>query len=865
MLPAEAEMAFRDILQAACRAAGGGWQVEAAAGDGAFWLRAAHRDAARPEQGWKLHLSATVLSAGDVLRDALPILLAAPLRFKIAASESVLAALNAGEGGLSQAGKFLTVYPADDAQAVRLAGALDRATRGRRGPAILSDRPLAPGSLVHYRYGSFGERFIQIPSGAWENAIQAPDGRLVPDRRSPAYCPPEWAADPFVAAGLAAALPDESRLIAGRYLVGATLHQSARGDVRMTLDVETGERRTLKRARRDAAVDRDGQDAQDRLRHEADVLARLAPDPRFPQTYGLLEHAGDLFLVMEDMEGRTLDAHLDARLRAGRLPSGVQVAAWGREMAAMLRAIHAGGFVYGDLKSSNVLVAPDGRLRLLDFEYACRLWEPPSRTRGTRGYLAPSLAAGAPPAFADDAYALGALLFFAATGAQPSQAPCPFALCDRPPIRLNPSLPPQLARVISDCLSQGGTMSLSSLDTALAGCAEEADIPPPPFGTMPAETPETEARQASLEAARGFGDVLCRAACPAPDGIGLTWPMASRPLSRDLHDGDSGVALALAALVKALGVPAHAEALAGGACRLAAAPLSDPRCTAGLYAGEAGVGLALLRAGQALGEERWVAAALARGRWVAAQPLTTPDLFGGAAGRVRFHLRLWQATGEAGALTDAVAAGNWLLCAGEAMGEGRCWRIGGAALPGYAHGAAGIGDVLLDLFTATGEARFRSAAQDAARWLVKLAVLTEDGGAAWPMVAGGDAAFPFWRHGAAGICPFLARAAKEELLPDMGLVRRAAWSTARGARWAGPALANGLAGNIGALLDSFEVTGNPAFLAEVHSLADLLRVWTAAAESLPPGYLTGAAGIALCWLRLGAVDSSTEGTETRHL
>src|SRR5688572_19024503 len=92
----------------------------------ARWLRLRRRP------GWTLHLSAGLSSAEDVLRRSLPVLLAESAAFKLAASPDALAALNEGHGAYSQVGKFLTVYPNDDAQAVRLALALDEATRGLR-------------------------------------------------------------------------------------------------------------------------------------------------------------------------------------------------------------------------------------------------------------------------------------------------------------------------------------------------------------------------------------------------------------------------------------------------------------------------------------------------------------------------------------------------------------------------------------------------------------------------------------------------------------------------------------------------------------------------------------------------------------
>jgi hypothetical protein len=140
-----------------------------------------------------------VRSAAEVLERALPVLAREGVAFKVAVSVGAVAALNEGEAGLDQVGKFLTVYPRDDAQAVRLAVALDEATRVLAGPRVSTDRPLRRASLVHYRYGAFTAE------------------------REPA--PPEI--DPFVAAGVAEA--DERRPIAGRYVLVSTLHRSAGG------------------------------------------------------------------------------------------------------------------------------------------------------------------------------------------------------------------------------------------------------------------------------------------------------------------------------------------------------------------------------------------------------------------------------------------------------------------------------------------------------------------------------------------------------------------------------------------------------------------------------------------------------------
>ncbi len=338
-----------------------------------------------PDAGWKLHVSATPHSAADVLGRALPLLLEEGVAFKVAASPSVVAALNEGEGGISQIGKFLTVYPLYEHQAVELAAALDEATRGLRGPRVATDRELRPGSLVHYRYGAFT------------------DGPEEPE-------PPAPALDPFVAAGVASA--EERRPVAGRYVVVSTLHRSAGGSVHLAADVEAGRECVLKRAGRDARVGPDGRDARDHLRHEATVLERLAPDLRFPAVFDLVEEAGDLYLVMEHLAGGTLGSIVTG-------PCGTELTLeWGRQIASILGAIHDAGLVYRDLNPANVIVGEDATLRLVDFELTCETGAT-GEAAGTPGYCSLQQTTGAPASIADDVFGLGAVLHFLASGADP--------------------------------------------------------------------------------------------------------------------------------------------------------------------------------------------------------------------------------------------------------------------------------------------------------------------------------------------------------------------------------------------------------------------------------------------------------------
>ena len=259
---------------------------------------------------------------------------------------------------------------------------------------------------------------------------------------------------------------------------------------------------------------------------------------------------------------------------------------------------------------------------------------------------------------------------------------------------------------------------------------------------------------------------------------------------------------------------------------------------------------------------------------VAALPHASPDMFHGTAGRLRFNLLLWQETHEAEHLSMAVGAGEFLLKRSERLAEGRArWVIppgyedlSGDAYLGYAHGAAGIGDALLDLFLATGDDRFLEASQSAGRWLVGKAVRRSDNGLNWPAVDA-DADRPtgaFWCHGAAGIGRFFLNLFSARAFPGAFETAEAAARTVSvESRRLGPTQCHGLAGNIEFLLDMYQVTQNEMFLHEARSLARILEtfsrerngelVWLSDGQRIiTPDYVVGYAGVALCLLRLGS-------------
>jgi Tol biopolymer transport system component len=147
----------------------------------------------------------------------------------------------------------------------------------------------------------------------------------------------------------------------GHFDILAPLGAGGMGEVYRARDTRLGRDIALKVL--PEALSRDAE-RRGRFEREARTLATLS-HPGIAAIHGLEEHEGIPVLVMELVEGETLDR----RLERGRLPVG-QALDVGRQIAEALGAAHEKAIVHRDLKPSNVELMPEGKVKLLDFGLA---------------------------------------------------------------------------------------------------------------------------------------------------------------------------------------------------------------------------------------------------------------------------------------------------------------------------------------------------------------------------------------------------------------------------------------------------------------------------------------------------------------
>ncbi|TWP44727.1 phosphotransferase [Lentzea tibetensis] len=348
-----------------------------------------------PTQGWKIHVSATLRNAGQVLKATHSYCVEHRIPFKHLRTLSIVLARNSKYAPREGSGKLITIYPADETQMERILTDLSAELDGFEGAYILSDLRYGAGPLF-VRYGGFVEQWLEV-DGKRVLAIQDRDGTLVPDRRKPTFSLPEWVELPACLAPHLDARNNSGDPAQFPYQVTKSLHFSNGGGVYLANRKSDGKEVVLKEARPHAGLDRRSADAVSRLQHEHDTLVQLAGIPGVPEVYEHFVCWEHHFLAMELMPGNRLSWWLGHHYPlAHTTVTDEQLAEYRTRTFALvdkvertLDAVHERGLVFGDLHAHNILLDENERLSLIDFELSFPIDSDQRPTLGAPGFQAP--------------------------------------------------------------------------------------------------------------------------------------------------------------------------------------------------------------------------------------------------------------------------------------------------------------------------------------------------------------------------------------------------------------------------------------------------------------------------------------------
>ena len=251
---------------------------------------------------------------------------------------------------------------------------------------------------------------------------------------------------------------DNPRIYSGRYALTHLIARGGMAQVYRAMDLQLDRPVALKVLFPELSVDLT---FVERFRREAQAAANLS-HPNIVPVFDWGEDDGAYFIVMEFIDGRPLSAVLrDPQPLPPR-----QIATIGAAVAAALAFAHRHGVVHRDVKPGNVLITPEGDVKVTDFGIARAVNTDESLTQtgavmGTAAYFSPEQAEGKGVDARSDIYSLGVVLYEMAVGKPPFTGDSPVAVAskhvrDAPvlPRAANPAVPPALEAVVMKAMAK---------------------------------------------------------------------------------------------------------------------------------------------------------------------------------------------------------------------------------------------------------------------------------------------------------------------------------------------------------------------------------------------------------------------------
>lgn len=345
------------------------------------WHYMMYKSSELPDQGWKIHVSANLEDAQEVLKEVSKLLIYKHVSYKFIPDFQTLELSYSKNADRIEAGKFITIYPKDDKEFCALLDPLKKITDNfKEGPYILNDQPWKQ-SNVYYRYGGF-RAMTSIKNGMPIYVIKTPEGGVIEDKRVPYFSKPDFVEEPVYVKENNTFPPSKTFADLKSLNINGALHFSNAGGV--YTGVFKGKNVVIKEGRPFIGIDQNQCDGFTRIKSEYDTLMRLKNVEGVVTPIGYKKIWKHNYLIEEKIPGETLGEYMSINFP---FPDNLNVDLYKNnalqiidKLIDLVKKIHQAGIAIVDFQPENIMIDVDKvhskiNVKLIDFESAEKLNE----------------------------------------------------------------------------------------------------------------------------------------------------------------------------------------------------------------------------------------------------------------------------------------------------------------------------------------------------------------------------------------------------------------------------------------------------------------------------------------------------------